>query len=406
VEDFEGVELGDEVMREDPYPFYAHLRQHCPVYQKPGATEFLLTRHEDVVAAANDKENFICKSGVARVVATFEGQRYSWAPTLPDNDDPEHSVVRRATLGLFGRKRMRQVEPMIEEEVDSLIDAFDPSGRIEFVADFAAPLPARVIGRMLGLPSEMLDQLRTWAENRVRLQAGFHPPEERPELEKSFADFINYCGDQVRGRRQNPRDDGLTELALARRPDGEPFDLNQLAFLVQFIVAGGNETSTFMLVNALADLLRNPSQIRDMSDQSYTDKIVEETVRKDCPAAFTYRASARKLQIGNTVIPEASRVLMGWASASRDDTMFKDPDRFDVDREDLNNSLGFGFGPHYCIGAPLAKKELLVCFRRLFERFDISLAPGNEFKHQTRMVSLRSLERLHLQLQPRERRPA
>jgi cytochrome P450 len=390
--------FGTAEMREDPYPFYDSVRTACPVYKIPERNDYLLTRREDVVYVANHPEVF-SSAGTQRESVSPE-LRYSHAPALSDNDPPEHTIIRKALFSLFTPARMRTYRPLVQHEVDLLIDAFVDEQQIEFVDRFANPLPTRVIGSLLGIPTDMFGQLKQWSDDNTELLGGFYAPERRRPLERSYADFINFCGDQIVERRSRPCDDLLTELSQAKDSRGKLFSVEKMANAAKLFILGGNETTTYMLANAIVDLLQNPNEIGDTEDDRYLVKMLEEALRKESPAAWTQRRCTVDHGVNGVTIPAGARVLIGWGAANRDPQIFESAQSFRVERSNAKQSVAFGHGPHFCMGAALARLEGCVAFSTLFTRFrSIRLAPQNTFLHITRMLQVRAVQQVYVELE-------
>jgi cytochrome P450 len=249
----------------------------------------------------------------------------------------------------------------------------------------------------------MHDQLDRWAVDYFdlfdkNLHGGANGDGPPAHLIESFVEFMNYCGDLVVDRRERPRADALTEFVHSRKPDGSQFSIDEMANYVRLLVVGA-QTSTYLISQAVIEVLEMDER-PDLADDSTVKKILDETLRKDGPATYGPRVCVQDVELGGTVLPAGTRVLLAWQSGSRDEDVFACPAAFDPGRDRLSRHLGFGLGIHRCIGAPLAHAEGIVALRVLFGRFrEIRLSPKNDYTHDTSLTSMRVLRELHLELE-------
>jgi cytochrome P450 len=388
-------------MLEDPFPFFETLRSGCPVCEVPERNVYLVTRREDIEYAALHPELFSNHGRASQ--QTYPGQRYETMPDLTSTDPPEHKAIRTAHLQLLSAKRIREMRPQIEAEAHRLIDGFVEEPEIELIQAFAKPLPAWVMGNLLGVPRELHQQLDTWAvqyfdlfDRNLHHGAGGGPD---PALIDSFVEFMNFCGDLVVDRREHPRDDALSEFVHSRKPDGSLFSIDEMANYVRLLVVGA-QTSTYLISQAVIEVVRL-GEPGDLTDERYLQRTMDETLRKDGPATYGPRVCVRDVEIGGVKLPAGTRLFLAWQSGSRDEEVFGCPADFDPERTNLSRHLGFGLGIHRCIGAPLAHAEGAAALKTLFERFrEIRLSPRNDYTHDTHLTSMRALKHLYLQLVP------
>jgi hypothetical protein len=188
-------------------------------------------------------------------------------------------------------------------------------------------------------------------------------------------------------------------LAQARDDEGQLFSIDRVANEVKLLVIGGNETTTFMMSAAIAELYSRPEGPGDLRDEKYVHRVVDETLRKESVAAWSPRSAARDIEMHGVTIPAGSKVLLMWGSGGRDEEQFERPDEFDPSRPNLKRHLGFGLGIHFCVGAALARTEATIAFRTLVQRFpSLRLSPRNEFRHLTYLTEIRALSELYLEL--------
>jgi cytochrome P450 len=358
----------DWKIHEDPYPTYKALREHAPVYYNAERDFWALSRHADVLAAFRDPVRYSNAQGVslertqvreARAVMSFLGM-----------DPPEHTRVRALVNRGFSPRRVTQLEPNIRSLATRYIDAFVEAGRCEFIDAFAGRLPMDVISEMVGVPEADRDQLRTWADLVLHREAD--NPNVPPAGMEAAANLIKYFAEQVTERRSAPRDD-LTDALIAAKIDGDRLeDPDIIAFLFLMIIAG-NETTTKLLANALYWLWRNPDQ-RDLvrADPALIPGWGEETLRYDASSQLIARTLTCDVELHGERMREGDRVALLIGSANRDERVWERPDAYDI-RRNTQNSLSFGQGTHFCLGASLARLETRISLEELHRRI-----PGYE----------------------------
>lgn len=370
---------------ENPFEFYAALREQAPVHEVPGLF-FLISRHDDVLEVLRQPLLFSSRSGPSLTppppeVLEIVEQGYPQVPTLLTNDPPDHLRYRMRVSRAFAGRRVEVLEPQIRRVAHALIDDFAADGCVELVSRFAVPLPLTFIADQFGVPREDMALFKRWSDDSVAPLGGMLPAERQVECARSVLEFQRYFAKRIEEHRAAPRAD-MPEL---------------INILHQFLVAG-NETSTNMIASAMMLLLRNPDQLAAVvADRSLIPNLVEETLRLESPVQGMLRTATDDTELAGVKIPSGSRVMLLYASANRDPHEFPDPDRFDVRRPNARHHLAFGRGEHFCVGAALARKEGVVAFECLLERLaHLRLPAGrNRFTH-TPSFLLRGLEQLHI----------
>jgi cytochrome P450 len=357
---------------EDPYPVYRRLREEAPVYHNEVLDFWALSRHADVLAAFRDPVRFSSAQGVAlereqlpdpSVVMSFLGM-----------DPPRHDRLRALVNRGFTPRRVQALEPHIRALATRYIDRFVDEGSCDFIQDFAGKLPMDVISEMVGVPPEDRDTLRSWADTVVHREEG--RPEVPPAGMEAAAKILRYFASYVDERRSRPTDD-LTGALISAEIDGDRLsDKDIIAFLFLMIIAG-NETTTKLLGNAIYWLCRNPDQREKVrSDPGLVPSWVEETLRYDASSQLIARTTTCDVAIRGRTIPPGARVALLIGSANRDEREFPAPDLFDVTREQ-RQSLAFGQGTHFCLGASLARLEGRVALEEIQARL-----PDYQVQHE------------------------
>lgn len=353
----------DWKIHEDPYPTYASLRREAPAYHNEEHDFWALSRHADVLAAFRDPIRFSNAQGVAlerdqvreaRAVMSFLGM-----------DPPEHTRVRALVNRGFSPRRVMQLEPSIRGLARHYVDGFIEAGECEFIEAFAGKLPMDVISEMLGVPTADRDTLRRWADLVLHREQG--NPNVPAAGMQAAANIIKYFGELVAERRTRPRDD-LTDALIAARIEGDQLeDSDIIAFLFLMIIAG-NETTTKLLANALYWLWKNPGERdRVRADPELIPNWAEETLRYDASSQLIARTLTSEVTIHGERLPAGARVALLIGSGNRDQRVFEGPDVYDVGRN-CQNSLSFGHGTHFCLGASLARLEARLSLEELQRR--------------------------------------
>jgi cytochrome P450 len=390
---------------ECPYPFFDRVRASEPVRYDVESGVYQLFDHEDIMFVLRHGEIF---PHTGR--DTGGGISYEGVPMISATGPPEHTAMRRLAFGPFKPGRLNSYEPMIENFVTQLIDGFIDRGEIEFVSEFAIPLPALVTCRLMGFPESGPDF--DFIVDRMSMKSSDKPGVSDQGLglgedghRRRRRDGIHeYMHDALVERHAQPGDDILSELVQAQvARDGE-LNLPYLVTICTELLSGGVVTTAQMMVNALLLVLEHPEQLaRVRADHSLIPWMFEETLRVESPVQSLTRVCVADCELSGVKIPAGSTVLMVFGSANRDPQRFPHPDRFDIDRprDQLKVHFGFGYGRHFCLGAPLARREGDLAFQQLFTRMgEIRLADGkNDFKHIA-STHFRALRSLHLTFEP------
>ncbi len=364
--------LDPDLYAGDPGPTYAWLRANSPVHFDPVSGLFGISRHRDIVAIERNPGLWSSAAGT-RPMMTAEITTQS----MIDCDNPRHAEQRNVVAHHFTRSAVAALEAHVRDWVNRLIDGFAARGHADLVAELAAPLPASIICEKLGFPAEMWKTLRHWGDEVNNLGDGvrFHTPEK---IEMLMA-WRAYAPTELAARQAEPRQDIMTELVQARLATlgGRPLDMDGLVDETLLLLVGGSDTTRASISTAMWELSRDRAQWEYLrADPSRLRVAVEEFVRWATPVLNMCRTATADTELHGVRIAAGQKVLLMYGSANRDETVFTDPDRFDVTRWP-NPHLAFGFGPHLCLGMNLAKMEIRVCFEELFRRLpDIRVPEG------------------------------
>ena len=353
----------DYHLHEDPYPTYARLRAEAPLYRNPDLDFWALSRHEDVMAAFRDTGRFSSAQGVSLDPSATGPQAYKTMSFLA-MDPPRHDRMRALVSRGFTPRRVSDLAPHIRELARAQLEPVLDRGTFDFMADFASRLPMHVISELVGVPASDRDEVRRLADLLVHREDGVQDvPASGVEAALTLA---GYYRDLVGDRRRSRRGDLISALLDADIDGDRLTDREIIGFLFLMVVAG-NETTSKLLGNAWYWAWRNPDQrVKPFSDPVRIAPWIEETVRYDASTQALARTALADIELHGLTIPSGSRVLLLVGSANRDETVFADPDRYDIDR-DTSQLASFGVGRHFCLGAPLARLEAGIVLGQLVD---------------------------------------
>ena len=368
------AQLLDPVHRADPYPVYRQLRESGPILM-PESNLVVFAGFDDCdevlrhPASCSDR----LKSTVTqRAVAAGQEARPFGTPGFLFLDPPDHTRLRKLVSKAFSPKVVRALESDITGLVDGLLDQVAAAGHMEVIADLAYPLPVAVICRLLGVPIEDEAQF-SWAS--ALLAQGLDPfiaftgqPQGVEERMKAGLWLRGYLRDLLRQRRADPGEDLMSGL-IAVEEAGDQLTEEEIVATCNLLLIAGHETTVNLIANGVLAMLRHPEHWSALSqDADRASVIVEETLRWDPPVQLVGRIAGEDMSIGEARIPQGDSMMLLLAAAHRDPAVTERPDEFDPTRNSIRH-LAFGLGPHFCLGAPLARLEAGVALSAVTRRF-------------------------------------
>jgi cytochrome P450 len=404
------VSLFDPAVIECPFKAYRTLREHAPAFEMaPGM--FVVTRYHDVLNILKDTETFSSRSGGTPF--TMFGPSVVQAqideilggcpeiPTLLNNDPPEQSRIRSLVSKVFTARQVTAMEPRIRAIVAELAQPWVPRGQVEFVAEFARPLPSAVTADALGAEPSMRGRLHFWADEIMSRTAGPQEPDRQLAVARNMAVMNAYLLDLIRDRRRTPRGDLISLLAESRLDDGTALTDGQIVNVAETFLVGGNETTTFLLGSILHKLATDPTLADRMrAEPAGIPALVEEMLRVESPSQGMPRWPTRDVEIAGVAVPKGSTVLVMFGAANHDETVFGAAP-LDLSRGPARSGrhVAFGYGAHFCLGAQLARAEARIALETLLPRMtDLTLDPaGLASRNQNPL--LRGFSRLDLVFQ-------
>ncbi len=401
-------DLGKPATNANPFPEFARLRAEDPVHWSLAMKAWIITRHADVKNVALNNRQISADRLTPFFKTNPEYQRGSidslvrylnhW---MVFRDPPDHTRLRRLFNKAFTPTSVSNLRPSIENIVAHLIDGMEAKARrgetVDYIADFAYPLPASVIMDLLGVPRTDLGRVKLWSDD-IALFIGTAQVAGNKYLraESGAKAMSDYFRSLVEARTAEPHDDMISHLVLAR-DDRDALTTDEIIGTCILLLFAGHETTTNLIGNGFLYSMRHRDQWeRLVADPSLAGSAVEEYLRYDGPSGALARVAAADLEMGGKTIREGQRLFAFMNSANRDPEAFADPDRFDISREP-NVHLTFGHGIHFCLGAPLARLEAQIAATRLAERLpDVRLSGGDPEWHDS--LILRGVKRLPVQL--------
>jgi cytochrome P450 len=373
-------QITDFANRANPYPLYEELRK-TPVLQEEEGGPYVFSSYYDIEALLHDPR---VSSDAANLAAAGEDPLAQGEETggLPPSflrlDPPEHDRLRRIANSAFGPPhRPRRVDDLrgdMAATVKGLIDGFGEARQIDLVDQFAYPFPVTVICRLLGVPREDEPRFRAWVDPLVATldpEARQNPdPEFAKKAQEARMQLGMYLAGLVEQRTKEPQDDLLSDLVDSHGPEGAMTMMEVLSTAVLLLIAG-HETTVNLITNGMLTLLRHPDVLHRLrQDPGLSVRVVEELLRYEPPVQIVpQRTTITDIEVRGVTIPKGARMWLVLAAGNRDPERFKDPQRFDPDREDLQH-LGFGSGIHSCFGAPLARLETQIALSELARRLE------------------------------------
>lgn len=395
----------DPEMLACPHAYYAQLHSDERGARDEGPIGWVVGGYDDLMALGRDTKRFSSQffgpEGTKLLGASPEppseevlelvGRMHKMDNALVIADPPLLTRQKAIAIKSLNAHRVREMEPMMREIVNGFIDGWIDDGRVEFVAQFANWVPLTVICRALGM--ELTDQakLKRWTEH---LEAGYLEPldnAQRVEVTTSVLEFQELMLELIAERRERPNPDLLSALVnTTLKQDDEALDGEELIgprqltdgeilTMTSQLFAAGNHTTTSLMANLMVTLVEHPQSLADLrADPSLIPNAIHESVRRDAPLRCLYRVNAEDAELGGETIPAGSQVMAAWGAGNHDPEVFPDPTAFDIHRPNVTKHIGFGHGPHFCIGSQLARTQTRVAFEILLERLDDIRFPADK----------------------------
>lgn len=362
-------------IRANPYPLYQRIRSEDPVHWDEPMGFWVLTRYADVLSALHEPRFSKAQGMAAALNRLPETEREGAEPIyrffsqqMLYADPPYHTLLRGLVNKAFTPRMVERMRVHIQQIVDELLDSVQESGQMEVIDQLAYPLPIIVIMEMLGLPLEERDQFKKWSDDfMATLGVVRRAPHLMAQARQSLSEYTDYICELYDQLHDSPKDDLLSALVTVVE-QGNRLSREELVANSILLLAAGHETTTNLIGNGLLALLRHPDQMQKLRDNpSSIPAAVEELLRYDNPVQIVWRLATEDLEIGGKQIGQGQIANLIVGAANRDPGQFPDPDRLDLTRT-LNRHAGFGFGIHFCLGAPLARLEGQIAISTVLRR--------------------------------------
>jgi hypothetical protein len=361
---------------DDPYPILSNVREAAAVFYSADLDHWVVTRYSDVREVFRTSAKFSAVNALepltklcSHATAVLKDGGYAATPALTNLDPPGHARQRRLTNVAFTRKRIEALEPFIRDVAGRFCDERFHDGQADMIGDLAWALPALVLFRVLGLPESDLVRVKEGARYRGVVIYGRATEDEQIGAARELASFWQYAGTLIDQRAESPGDDFISALVQARDGENDALTREELTSIMLQMLFAGHETTTNLLGNSFRRLLADRTSWEAICrDPGLIPNAVEEVLRFDSSVIAWRHKTKQEVEIGGVRVPADAKLLLLLGSANRDPATFPNPDQFDIRRPNAREHLSFGFGPHNCLGAPLARLEARIVLEEVSRR--------------------------------------
>ena len=373
----------------EPYSFWLRARKEEPVFYSPELDYWVVTRYEDIKAIFADPATFSAsvaqtpvKPLAPEVLRFLQGGGFRAKPTMSNADPPAHTRVRKFAWQAFTPQRVAKLEPDIRRLVTRYIEQIEGAGQADLVRQMFYVLPVLVLFLFLGMPEDDVARVKTWSRKRLMLTWGKLSDEEQMAEARGVLEYWKHTEAFIESCLADPPDNYVGDLIRVSRKNENDLSIEEIINIVYGLLIAGHETTTSMSANAIVTLMQNrESWDRLCADPALIPNAVEELFRFDSSVITWRRKAAKAIEVAGVPIPEGAKLLLALCSGNRDDAHFPEPERFNMERENARSHLSFGFGIHYCLGAPLARLELKVILEELTRRLpSLRLVPNQSWE--------------------------
>jgi cytochrome P450 len=397
-------------MQQNPFPWYAALREGAPVWKHPASGIVFVSRHAHVSQILADTTTYSSRfasqptagsSDVNRQIEDIMREGFPRVSTMLTEDPPLQTRYRKTVGKALSTRRILALESKMRELTDEILGTWPARGRVDVMSTLSIPLPIRVIGHFLCMQPRVFQHVKRWSDSSVAGLGAIITDAQRIQAARDVVEMQKYWQTEIEARIANPNDDLISALTQAEFEDetGAERRLNppEMISIIQQLMVAGNETTTKVINETFKMLLENAGWFERMKrDPGVVGAVVEEALRLATPNQGMFRFVTRDAELDGVKIPKGGTIWLMFGSANRDARVFPDPDRFDPERPNIKESVAFGRGAHFCIGAPLARLELRVLFEQVAQRLDaFALPAGYQLTYEPSYI-LRGLAGLEL----------
>ncbi len=349
----------------------------APVFYAPSIGYYVVTRYRDIEEIFLNPQDFSAAAAQLPLVQLVPEAReillaggHKPQPSMVSLDPPEHTRLRRPAARAFTPRRVEAMHPRIQATVDELLDAVDTSRPFDLVRTLTFPLPATIVFSFMGVPEEDWPQLKEWCGSRASLGWGRPAPEEQVDHATNMAAYRGYLRQLVKAKADDRADDFASALLEIHDEDPEALAHEEIASILFSLSFAGHETTNYLIGNLIRRLLEDRSRWEAVRyDPALIPGAVDETLRYDTSVPVWRRMTKRDVTVGGVDVPEGSKLFLWLAASGHDASVFPEPERFDMTRENAHRCLAFGKGIHYCVGASLGKLEARLAIEGLVTRW-------------------------------------
>ena len=366
------VDFTNAEFLENPYPALAELRKAGqPVWHEPSGM-FLAATYQDANAVLRNRS-------LGRIFQPRQPEEswneFNWlhSDSLLDSEPPKHTRLRSLLVKAFNKNKIESLRPDVERLTAALLNDIEKklaeTGQFDVIADFAEPLPVKVIAALLGFPDEDEHLLRPWSQAIVKMYEVSRTPEDEQAAQVASHEFAEYVRALMEERKRNPGTDLISDLAAVEE-DGQKLNAQELIATCVLLLNAGHEASVNGFGNGFVAMMERPDQLKLLSDRPFelAETAVDEFIRFDAPLHLFERTATADVEIGGVLVKEGQKIASLLGSANRDESVFQNPTEMDLTR-DPNPHIGFGAGIHFCIGAPLARMEMTTSLPALMKKY-------------------------------------
>ena len=354
-----------------PHDQFAVLRRESPIWwqKEPGSERggyWALLKHQDIVDVSKNPRVFSSEVGGINIPDADDEQLEVSRLVMISMDPPQHTKLRKLVASGFTPRMIRKLEVSIRAAVDDILDGLEQETEVDFVDRIASQMPLRLIADMIGWPEEDRQLMIEWSDRVARID---YEPED---ANVAAMEFWNYCAELIEAIESGERErtDSMLETLMAAEVDGEKLTEMEIVNFMLLLAIGGNETTRNCISGGFLALHENPEQLAAWKAdiEGLSASATEEMLRWTSPITCFRRTATEDTEIRGQPIKKGDKVVLYYASGSRDEDVFENADKFDIHRKD-NKHLSFGTGQHFCLGATLARKEISILFEQLLKRF-------------------------------------
>lgn len=376
---------------EDPYSFYQRARNEEPIFYSPLLNGYVLTRYQDILTVLKDPARFSSADNLQPIGEyTKEAievlrQGFPMVRDLVNSDGEQHKRLRAPFLKIFVPERLVAMEDSIRAIANKLIDNFINDSHVDILSEFAYPLPLEVILTMYGVPLEMMPQIKQWCHDTTALFSSQLTPEHQLECAHSFVAMQHAVAGLIEERRKVPQNDLISDI------QDSDLSINEMVVVLYGLIVAGHQSASHLIGNGLKILLEHPQLWQAIcDDSSLIPAAVEEVLRYEAPVPAMIRTTTAEVSISGVTLPKGTRLFLMYGSANRDESQYRDSDRFSIERfkQTTPNHLAFGHGAHHCIGSNLARREGRIALEILSKRLpNLRLCPNQQLSRNPTLMS-------------------